>query len=66
MSTEEIEVRIDKSGRVNLTVLGTKGPDCIMRTEALIEVLGGDVEEQVQSEEYLSDPVVEQQRQQLG
>jgi hypothetical protein len=66
MSAEEIEVKIDKFGKVQLTVIGTKGPDCSKRTEALIEALGGDVEEHIQSDEYYADPVVEQQRQQLG
>jgi hypothetical protein len=66
VSTEEIEVRIDKTGRVAVTVLGTKGPDCTKRTESLIEVLGGEIEEHIQSEEYLAEPIVEQQRQQLG
>ena len=66
MSAEEIEVKIDKFGKVQLTVIGTKGPDCSKRTEALIEILGGDVEEHIQSDEYYADPVVEQQRQQLG
>lgn len=66
MSSEEIEVKIDKFGKVQLTVLGTKGPDCSKRTEALIEALGGDVEEHIQSDEYYADPVIEQQRQRLG
>jgi len=66
MSTEEIEVKIDKYGKVQLKVIGTKGPDCSKRTEALIETLGGDIEEHIQSDEYLADPVIEQQRQRLG
>lgn len=65
MSTEEIEVKIDKFGKVQVTVIGTKGPDCSKRTEALIEALGGEVEEHIQTDEYYADAIVEQQQQRL-
>ena len=65
MSTEEIEVKIDKFGKVQVTVIGTKGPDCSKRTEALIEALGGEVEEHIQTDEYYADAIVEQKQQRL-
>jgi hypothetical protein len=65
MTNEEIEVKIDKLGRVRVTVIGTKGPDCAKRTEGLIEALGGEVEEHIQSDEFYDDPMVEQQEQHL-
>jgi hypothetical protein len=64
--SEEIEVVIDKSGKVQISVKGTKGPDCASRTESLIQILGGQVEEHVQTEEFFASGVSDQQNQQLG
>jgi hypothetical protein len=65
VTTEEIEVKIDKHGRVQLTVIGTKGPDCAQRTEGLIEALGGEIEEYIQSDEFYAEPAAEQNEQRL-
>jgi len=45
MDFQEIEVVIDKDGRVHLEVQGVKGPACLDLTRALEEALGGEVEE---------------------
>ena len=44
MDVEEIEVTIDKNGKVQLHVRGVKGENCLDITRALEVALGGEVE----------------------
>jgi hypothetical protein len=51
MKTQELEIRIDPEGKVNLKVIGIQGPDCVDVTRGLEEALGA-LEERVHTEEY--------------
>lgn len=42
---EEIEVTISPKGKVTMHVRGVQGQACLLETQALIALLGGDVEE---------------------
>ena len=44
MELQEIEVFIDKDGKVRIEVRGVKGSACLDLTKALEEALGGEVE----------------------
>lgn len=43
---EEVEVTISPEGKVTMHVRGVQGRSCLRETQALVELLGGDVEEQ--------------------
>ena len=45
MGLEEIEVFIDKDGKVRIEVRGVKGMSCLDLTKDLEEALGGEVED---------------------
>ncbi len=45
MELQEIEVFIDKDGRVRVEVRGVKGPGCLDVTKSLEAALGNQVEE---------------------
>ena len=45
MQLEEIEVTIDKDGKVHIQVHGAKGDTCLALTAGLEAALGGQVEE---------------------
>lgn len=44
MKLQEIEVEIDKSGRVTIRVSGARGTECLGLTQALEQALGGEIE----------------------
>ncbi len=44
MEMQEVEIFIEKDGRVRIEVRGVKGASCLDLTKALEEVLGGQVE----------------------
>jgi len=44
MQTQEIEITIDKDGRVSLRVIGVKGESCVELTKKLERVLGNEIE----------------------
>ena len=44
MEIQEIEVTIDRDGKVSLHVRGVKGKKCLELTRPLEEALGGEVE----------------------
>jgi len=44
MELQEIEIFIDKDGKVRIEVRGVKGEACLDLTKALEEALGGDIE----------------------
>ncbi|MCP4538607.1 MAG: DUF2997 domain-containing protein [Chloroflexi bacterium] len=45
MKLEEIEVFIDKDGKVRIEVRGVKGMSCLDLTKELEDALGGEVED---------------------
>ncbi len=60
MDFQQIEVIIDKQGKVQIEVQGVKGPACLDLTKALEEALGGDVEERRMT------PEADEQQQELS
>ena len=44
MELQEIEIYIDKDGKVRIEVRGMKGGACLDLTKALEEALGGEIE----------------------
>ena len=44
MELEEIQIVIDKDGRVHIEVRGVKGTTCLELTEDLEQALGGQIE----------------------
>jgi hypothetical protein len=60
MEMQEIEVFIDKNGKVRIEVRGVKGGACLDITKALEEALGGAVEERLmtpEATEGLQNPI---------
>ena len=43
---EEVEVIVSPDGKVTMHVRGVEGQACLVETQALINLLGGDVESQ--------------------
>ncbi len=67
MDLEEIEVIIEKDGRVRIQVRGAKGNACLDLTQELEEALGGQVESREMTPEALEpnpvqNPTQQQQR----
>jgi hypothetical protein len=48
----EIEIDIDRDGKVNIKVKGVQGADCLEFSQFLEEALGETVEQEVTSEYY--------------
>ncbi|MFY7876906.1 MAG: DUF2997 domain-containing protein [Pirellula sp.] len=55
MSQEEIEIEVDKHGRVTIRTLGIKGKRCLDVAEALAEIIGKEQERTITSEFYESE-----------
>ena len=55
MEMQEIEVYIDKKGKVRIEVRGVKGQRCLDITKALEEALGGEIESREMTPESLED-----------
>jgi Protein of unknown function (DUF2997) len=51
MQIQELDIFIDKEGKVNIEVRGVKGPSCLDITKAIEEALGG----QIENREYKPD-----------
>ena len=69
MGLEEIEVFIDKDGKVRIEVRGLKGMSCLDLTKDLEEALGGKVEEREMTPdayETVQEQVQDHQRLQNG
>jgi hypothetical protein len=66
MELQEVEVFIDRDGRVRVEVRGVKGMSCLDVTKALEEALGGGVEDRELTPEAYEAAQAEQQRQQRG
>ena len=43
---EEVEVTVSPAGKVTMHVRGVQGDACLKDTEALVALLGGDIEDQ--------------------
>ena len=66
MELQEIDVFIEKNGRVRVEVRGVKGMSCLDMTKDLEDALGGEVEEREmhhEAYEITQETVQEQQRQ---
>ncbi|MFM7517399.1 MAG: DUF2997 domain-containing protein [Pirellula sp.] len=55
MSQEEIEIEVDKHGRVTIRTLGIKGKRCLDVAEALADIIGKEQERTITSEFYESE-----------
>ncbi len=69
MGLEEIEVFIDKDGKVRIEVRGVKGMSCLDLTKDLEEALGGEVEDREmtpEAYETVQEQVQDHQRLQGG
>ena len=67
MELQEVEVFIEKDGRVRVEVRGVKGMSCLDVTRALEAALGGQVQErQLTPEAYEAAQEQEQQQRQWG
>jgi hypothetical protein len=69
MELQEVEVLIEKDGRVRIEVHGVKGMSCLEITKDLLDALGGEIESQeLTSEAYetVQEEVQDQQRLQDG
>ena len=65
MNLEEIEVIIEKDGRVRIQVRGVKGDACLELTQELEQALGGVIEtREMTSEAYEPNPLRTQNKQQ--
>jgi len=62
MEIEEVEVVIDKDGKVRIEVRGVKGPACLDITKGLEAALGGKVESREMTPEALECPRIEEER----
>jgi hypothetical protein len=65
MELQEIEVFIDKDGKVRIEVRGAKGMSCLDLTKDLEEALGGEIEEREmtpEAYETVQEQVQDQQR----
>lgn len=56
MEKQELEITIDREGKVSIQVRGVKGPGCLNLTQALEQALGGQVEERTRTAEYYQGP----------
>ncbi|GAA3260929.1 hypothetical protein GCM10010532_112710 [Dactylosporangium siamense] len=61
MAEEVVEVTIDARGNVAMHVRGVEGPGCTDTTEALVDLLGGDVTAQELTAEAYVEVSAEQQ-----
>ncbi len=52
MRKQDIEITIAKDGKVEFTIKGVKGPNCLAETAFLEQALGGEVLEQQKTSEF--------------
>lgn len=55
MNIEEVQVIIEKDGRVRIEVHGVQGPACLDITQALEQALGGEIEAREMTPEALDE-----------
>jgi len=65
MDMQELEITIDRDGKIQMKVTGAHGEECLALTKN-IEDAAGVVEERVYSAEYYEQPVTLDNRQRLG
>lgn len=64
MAAEEVEVIISPDGKVTMHVRGVDGQACLMETQQLVAILGGDVESQeLTAEAYVAVTEEQEDRQ---
>ena len=56
MDMNEIEVIVDREGKVSLRVKGVQGASCLDLTKALEEALGAEVESRTRTSEFYENP----------
>jgi hypothetical protein len=61
MAEEIIEVTIGPDGKVDMSVSGIAGMDCLSQTEDLVRLLGGEIESQELTAEAYQDLGQDQQ-----
>ena len=61
MAQEEIEIEVDKHGRVTIKTIGIKGKRCLEVAEALAEIIGK-VEQRTMTSEFYENEVHVQNR----
>jgi len=62
----EMEIEIDRDGKVNIKVKGVQGADCLEFSQFLEEALGETVEQELTSEYYQRPAPTETTVQQTG
>ena len=61
---EEVEVIVSPDGKVTMHVRGVEGQACLVETQALINLLGGDVESQeLTAEDFIQVENQQEERQ---
>jgi hypothetical protein len=55
MQHPELEIVIDKTGKVTLTVTGAKGPRCLAYADLVKEIVGREEQRQLTNEYYAPD-----------
>jgi hypothetical protein len=65
MEIQEMEIIIDREGRIHVKVRGAHGEDCLALTKNLEEAAGV-VEQREYTSEYYEHPVQAQEHQRLG
>ncbi len=56
MDVQEIQVVIDKKGKVSVSLQGVKGDACLAITKEMEQLLGDEVEERKLKHEYYDPP----------
>ncbi len=52
MAQEEIEIEIDRTGKVTVRTIGIKGPRCLELPELLAQIIGREASRELTSEYY--------------
>lgn len=58
MEHPELEITIDKKGKVTLTVRGAKGPRCLAFADLVKEIIGHEEQRKLTAEYYAPDAKV--------
>lgn len=65
MNMQELEITIDKEGRVQVRVRGMHGPECLTTTENIENALG-EVQNRDLLSEYYEQPVIQSAQEQIN
>lgn len=61
MAQEELEIEIDKFGKVTVKTIGIKGPRCVDVAESFVKILGQEESRELTSEYYEAEQQVRSQ-----